>query len=219
MPPSPSMEVSIPRLLAYSRSWYALGAAVHSIHPWGPLCTSQPRSDPGTQLRPAQLPPGPASPLLQHPSGCTDTLLSQRWREGVHYPRLQVRKPWCTCTMSHGHSTRLRPAPPAPWGPQRHHGPKLPHLLWAHSAANLGRTPCGVGLCAIPGGPCSIRTRVGMLCSTAADGGCCTGLSYSREGGMGSPPQEGSIRLHPDSRGTCWENTGNKCPCCSKDDT
>lgn len=92
---------------------------------------------------------------------------------------------------------------PSTMGAQRHHSPKLAHLPWAHSAANLGRTPCGAGLCAIPGGPCSIRTRVGTLCSTAADEGCCTGLRYSRKGGMGPPPQDGSIRLHPEPRGTC----------------
>lgn len=67
-----------PQAACLQWSWSALGAAIHFIHPQGPLCTSQPNSDPSTQPRSVHLPPGPASPLLQHPLGCTDALSSHK---------------------------------------------------------------------------------------------------------------------------------------------
>lgn len=145
-------------------------------------------------------PPSPLKTLAQssdwcmshqdHPLACfhilrdVQTLSPLARMESVHCPQLQARKAWDACTLLRGHSTWLRPTPPALWEPLGHQSPELPHLPQAHHATSWGRTPCGAGLCAIPGGPCSIRTGVGTLCSAAATGGCCTEQGCCEEGDM-----------------------------------
>lgn len=147
--------------------------------PLGTPSTSQPPQD--SEQCPMHLPPGPPAALLLHPLGCTDVLSSHKdgeWLGNLGTPAL--------CCMDAALS--FPPTPPAPWEPLGHHGPELPRLPELTMPQAGGGWPCGTGLCAIPGGLCSIRTGVGMLRSAAADArGCCTGLGCCEEGGMELP--------------------------------
>lgn len=109
------------------------------------------------------------------------------WDAQTFCPLTRMRSGRVTLGHLHRAAWTQHPASPhTPSKPLGHHGPELPHLPELTVPQAKGGWPCGTGLCTVPGGPCSIRTRVGMLRSAAADArGCRTGLGCCKEGGMG----------------------------------
>lgn len=208
MPPSPSMGLCIPRLLAYSQSWSALSAIIQTLHPRRP-------------------PPSPTKTLAHSSVQCTShqdhPLPCYRIPSCVQALSPLARMQACTfCGCRPGKPGTPAPPPMAtapdfaphpqdhgsPWGIMAPSCPTCPGLAVLHEGAGQ---PAARGSAPFPGGHAASTQGWGCSAAQRPPEDAAQGWAAARRVAWASLSPEQVSNTSPRPWGTCWEELGNKC--------